>query len=130
MSAVVGLMFALRLAVGLEALPDVAADALTLILPGGVFGYLIDRLQEFGRPSLIIGVAVGLVVLGALAGAAAAGVLARRPSAVRSGIVVAALAIVTLPIVIIGGSEDTTISTAGATLGYLLLFALALELGR
>lgn len=130
MAAVVALMFALRLTFGLEALPDVAADALTLILPGGIFGYLIDRLQEFGRPSLIVGVAVGLIVLGAFAGAAATGTLARLRRAVRVGIVVGALAAVTLPIVVIGGSEDTTAMTAGVTLGYWLLFALVLELAR
>lgn len=128
MTAVVALMFALRLAVGLQALPDVAADALTLVLPGSVFGYLIDRLQEFGRPSLIVGLAVGLILLGALAGWIAARQLRRLPRAGRVAVVVAALAAVTLPIVVIGGSEDTTAPTALATLGYWLLFALVLEL--
>jgi len=130
MAAVVALMFAARLALGLQALPDVAADALTLILPGGVFGYLIDRLQEFGRPSLLVGVAAGLVILGALAGAAAARLLGDLRPAARVAIVVAALAAITLPVVVIGGTEDTTAPTALATLGYWLLFALLLELGR
>ena len=130
MTAVVALMFAMRLALGVQALPDVAADALTLILPGGVFGYLIDRLQEFGRPSLIAGVALGLIVLGALAGAVATRFLVVLPRAGRVGVVVAALALVTLPIVVIGGSEDATAPIALATLGYWLLFALVLELGR
>ena len=130
MSAVVALMFALRFALGIQALPDVAADALTLILPGGVFGYLIDRLQEFGRPSLIVGVAVGLIVLGAIAGAITARLLARIPGALRLVIVVFALAAITLPVVVIGGSEDATAPTALATLAYLILFALLLELGR
>ena len=130
MTAVVALMFALRLAFGIQALPDVAADALTLILPGGVFGYLIDRLQEFGRPSLIVGVALGLIVLGALAGAAAARLLVTLPRTGRVAVVVAALAVITLPIVVIGGSEDATAPTALATLAYWLLFALLLELGR
>ena len=130
MTAVVALMFVLRLAFDIQALPDVAADALTLILPGGVFGYLIDRLQEFGRPSLIIGVVVGLIVLGALAGAASARVLAGIPGVARIGIVFAAITAITLPIVVIGGSEDSTAATAAATVGYWLLFAFVLELGR
>ncbi len=130
MSVVVALMFALRFAAGIQALPDVAADALTLILPGGVFGYLIDRLQEYGRPSLIVGVAAGLIVLGAVAGASAARFLHRLPRLGRVAIIVIALAAVTLPIVIIGGSEDTTAVTALATLGYWVLFAVVLELGR
>ena len=129
MTAVVALMFALRLVAGIQSLPDVAADALTLILPGGVFGYLIDRLQEYGRPSLIIGVAVGLIVLGALAGAAAARFMRALPRPVRVAIVVAGLALITLPVVVIGGSEDATAPTALATLGYWVLFAAALELG-
>ena len=129
MTAVVALMFALRFAVGVQALPDVAADALTLILPGGVFGYLIDRLQEFGRPSLIVGVALGLILLGALAGAGAARFLDRLPRVARVLVVVGVLAALTLPIVLIGGSEDSTGSTALATLGYWVLFAVGLELG-
>ena len=128
MTAVVALMFALRFAIGIQALPDVAADALTLILPGGVFGYLIDRLQEFGRPSLIIGVAIGLIGLGAIAGAVAWR-LGTVPRVARAAIIVASLSTVTLPIVIIGGSEDLTLPTALATLGYWVLFAAVLEVG-
>src|SRR2546425_5021533 len=74
---VVALMFGLSLAAGIRALPDVAADAMTLVLPGSVFGFLIDRLQEYGRPSLLVGVAVGLVALSGLVGAIAATRLAR-----------------------------------------------------
>ena len=129
MSAVVALMFALRFAFDLQALPDVAADALTLILPGGVFGFLIDRLQEFGRPSLIVGVAVGLIVLGALAGVTSVRFLAGLPRVARATLVTAGLALVTLPVVVIGGSEDATAKTALATLGYWILFTLVLELG-
>ncbi|MDP9245891.1 MAG: hypothetical protein M3O64_04485, partial [Chloroflexota bacterium] len=130
MTAVVALMFALRFAAGVQALPDVAADALTLILPGGVFGYLIDRLQEFGRPSLIVGVAAGLILLGALAGTGTARFLDRLPGAGRVAIIVVVLAALTLPIVVIGGSEDATVPTATATLGYWVLFAILFELGR
>ena len=128
MTAVVALMFALRFAAGIQALPDVAADALTLILPGGVFGYLIDRLQEFGRPSLIVGVAIGLIGLGAVAGAVVR-TLGALPRAARIAIVVVGLAALTMPIVIIGGSEDLTVPTALATLGYWVLFAAVLEVG-
>ena len=129
MTAVVALMFALRFAFAVQALPDVAADALTLILPGGVFGYLIDRLQEFGRPSLIVGVVVGLIALGALAGAASVRFFAGSRRVVRGALVTGALALVTLPIVVIGGSEDATVTTALATLCYWILFAIVLELG-
>ena len=130
MTAVVALMFALRFAAGIRALPDVAADALTLILPGGVFGYLIDRLQEYGRPSLIVGVAAGLIVLGALAGAGTAWFLGGLPRFGRVAVIVVALSAVTLPIVVIGGSDDATLPTALATLSYWVLFAAVLELGR
>ncbi len=130
MAAVVALMFALRFAAGVQALPDVAADALTLILPGVVFGYLIDRLQEFGRPSLIVGVAAGLVLLGALAGAGTARFLDGLPRVGRVAVVVVVLAALTLPIVVIGGTEESTVPTALATLGYWVLFAAVLELGR
>ncbi|MDQ6858713.1 MAG: molybdopterin-dependent oxidoreductase, partial [Chloroflexota bacterium] len=129
MSAVVAVMCILRFAFEIRALPDVAADAFTLILPGGLFGYLIDRLQEYGRPSLIVGVAVGLIVLGALVGAGSARFLVRLPGIARVAIVTLVLAAVTLPIVVIGGYDDATAPTALATLGYWLLFALLLQLG-
>jgi DMSO/TMAO reductase YedYZ molybdopterin-dependent catalytic subunit len=125
---VVALMFGLRLAIGIQALPDVAADAMTLILPGSVFGFLIDRLQEYGRPSLLVGVAVGLVALCGLLGAIAATRLARLGHVPRGAVTAGALAVLTLPVVLLGAGEDAA-GPAIATAGYWALFAVLLELG-
>ena len=127
-AAVVALMFGLRLTVGIQALPDVAADAMTLVLPGSVFGFLIDRLQEYGRPSLLVGVAVGLVTLCGLLGAIAATRLARLGHLPRGGAIAATLAVLTLPIVVLGAGEDA-VGPAIATAAYWTLFAVLLEVG-
>ena len=127
-AVVVALMFGLRLSAGIQALPDVAADAMTLVLPGSVFGFLIDRLQEYGRPSLLVGVAVGLVTLCGLLGAIAATRLARLGHLPRGGAIAATLAVLTLPIVVLGAGEDA-VGPAIATAAYWTLFAVLLEVG-
>src|SRR5688572_26115872 len=101
-------MFGLRLTLGIRALPDIAADAMTLILPGGVFGFLIDRLQEFGRPLMLVGLSAGLLVLGALAGAGTARYLAGQPLLIRLVAPTAALCALTLPAVFLGAADEAT----------------------
>ncbi len=121
----VALMFGLRLLLGIEAFPDVAADALTLLLPGGVFGLLIDRLQEFGRPTLLTGLAVGLLVLCALVGAVSVGALPRTG---RFAVAVAVPTALTVPLVFLG-AEERAVAPAAATIGYWVVYALLLDLG-
>lgn len=125
---VVALMFGLRLAVGLRSLPDIAADAMTLLLPGSIFGYLIDRLQHFGRPLMLVGLSAGLVVLGALTAAAAARYLATRSLAVRLVAPAAALSLLTLPAVALGAADDWS-EPAVTTVAYWLLFSILLNGG-
>src|SRR5712691_12044081 len=125
---VVALMFGIRLAVGVQALPDSAADALTLILPGSVFGYLIDRLQEYGRPTLLVGVALSLIAVCAIAGALAATRLGAIHGLRRAALVMVGLSVVTVPFVFIGAGEEAT-APALATLLYWALFAVLLEAG-
>lgn len=126
---VVALMLALSTSLGIASLPDVAADAMTLVLPGSVFGYLIDRLQHFGRPLMLVGLAAGLVVLAAAVGAMAARVLAGLPALTRGLIVVAVLSALTLPVVLVGASEEQLGGLLVTTAAYWCLFALLLELG-
>ncbi len=128
-SVVVALMFALRLAVGLQALPDVAADALTLILPGFVFGFLIDRLQEFGRPLMLVGLSSGLLVLGAALGAAAARVGAGWPSAARVAAAAIAPCALTVPVVFVALAPEMAAEPALTTAAYWFLFAVLLHWG-
>jgi len=125
---VVALMFGIRLAAGVQALPDIAADAMTLIIPGSIFGYLIDRLQEYGRPTLLVGVAISLIVVCAIAGALAATRLGAVHGVRRAAVVVIGLAAVTVPFVFIGAGEDAT-APALATLLYWTFFAVLLEAG-
>ena len=126
---VVALMFALRLSLGIAALPDVAADAMTLILPGGVFGYLIDRLQHFGRPLMLVGLSGGLIVLGAIVGAATARVLAHAPALLRLAVPLIALCALTLPVVLLGASDEQVSGLLTSTVAYWSLFALLLSYG-
>ncbi len=62
-------MLVLRLAVGLPALIDVIGTGLALLLPGPVFGAMIDALQERGRPLLLLGTSVLILVIATLLGA-------------------------------------------------------------
>jgi DMSO/TMAO reductase YedYZ molybdopterin-dependent catalytic subunit len=124
----VALMFALRLAFGLLSLPDVAADAMTLILPGGFFGYLIDRLQHFGRPLMLLGLSVSLLALGAAAGAVTERSLAGRPLAVRLGLPTLALSALTLPAVLLGASDIAAVP-ALTTVASWSLFSVLLNAG-
>ncbi len=125
---VVALMFGLRLTLGVRALPDIAADAMTLVLPGGVFGFLIDRLQEFGRPLMLVGLSLGLLLLAATVGAATARSLADRSLFVRLVAPTAALCALTLPVVLIGAGDDAA-EPALATVVYWSLFAVVLNAG-
>ncbi len=68
----VAAMLALRLVAGVTGLIEVIGSGLTLLLPGPVFGTLIDALQERGRPLLVLATAVLLVVVGGGLGVAVA----------------------------------------------------------
>ena len=127
-AVVVALMFGVRLVAGIQALPDVAADAMTLVLPGSVFGFLIDRLQEYGRTSLLVGVAVGLIALCGLQGAIAATRLAGLGRLVRGAASAVALSLLTLPVVFLGAGEEAA-APAVATALYWVIFAVLLEIG-
>ncbi len=58
----------LRALVGLPSLGETIGNGLVLLLPGSLFGLLIDALQEKGRPLLLLGSSVLVILLGALLG--------------------------------------------------------------
>lgn len=103
----VGLSLALRLWVGLPGILDVVGSGLVILLPGPVFGRLIDSVQERGRPLLILGMALLVIAVGAvvgwLAGRGARGRL--RPISMWLG-----LWLLTLPLVLL--VEGSVLSTA------------------
>jgi DMSO/TMAO reductase YedYZ molybdopterin-dependent catalytic subunit len=126
---VVALMLALRTSLGVASLPDVAADAMTLVLPGSVFGYLIDRLQHFGRPLMLVGLAGGLVALAAVMGAVVARFLRGATALARGLIAAAAMSALTLPVVFLGASEEQLLGVVATTIAYWCLYAVLLTLG-
>lgn len=128
-AVVVALMFGLRLTLGLQAIPDVAADALTLILPGAVFGFLVDRLQEFGRPLMLVGLSSGLLLLGALIGAGAARFLGGWPTPARIAAPALVLSMLTVPVAFVGLPLDMAVEPALTTIAYWVLFAILLDWG-
>ncbi|MCL4543282.1 MAG: molybdopterin-dependent oxidoreductase [Chloroflexi bacterium] len=66
---VLWLAFVLRFVADVPTLPELFLDRVVLLIPGPVFGFLIDRLQLVGRPLLYAGLLVGeLVILAALGG--------------------------------------------------------------
>lgn len=83
--------------------------------PGPVFGYLIDSLQERGRPLLLLGTALLVIVVGGAAAALIAG--RRRRGRVTTSLAVAGgLWLLSLPLV--GAAQGTLAS--GATWSALL----------
>src|SRR3989442_2850053 len=64
----VALMYLAKLAIGTTPLPQLLQQPILAVMPGFVFGFLIDTLQNAGKvveeAGLIVGMIVGLVVLG------------------------------------------------------------------
>src|SRR6266851_1366630 len=67
--ALVALMYVAGLFLGLRALPQALSGPLLALMPGFVFGFLIDTLQHAGKVveefGLIVAMVVGLGILGA-----------------------------------------------------------------
>jgi DMSO/TMAO reductase YedYZ molybdopterin-dependent catalytic subunit len=89
--AAVAAMYVAGLLTGLRALPDLLQQPILGVMPGPVFGFLIDNLQHAGKvleeAGLIVTMVVALGVLGALAGYAT-----DRFSLPRAGLLAAAVA--------------------------------------
>jgi len=62
-------MYVAALLTGIKPLPDLLAEPVLALLPGPVFGFLIDRLQHLGKvleeAGLLVAMVVALAVLGA-----------------------------------------------------------------
>lgn len=67
--ALVALMYVANLLLGLRPLPQLLNEPLLSLMPGWMFGFLIDTLQHAGKvveeAGLIVGMVIGLGVLGA-----------------------------------------------------------------
>ncbi len=111
------LMFLLRMVTGFPTLPEALADGVLQLLPGQLFGLLIDLMQEVGRPLFILGLAAAVVVIGAIAGqlmarwtwvreapVPAAAFRRRGTWPVRVLVPALLLWILTVPLVVIGGT--------------------------
>src|ERR1700757_3320085 len=72
--ALVALMYLSELILGLKPLPQLLNEPLLSLMPGFVFGFLIDKLQHAGKVveefGLIVAMVVGLGVLGGIASVA------------------------------------------------------------
>jgi DMSO/TMAO reductase YedYZ molybdopterin-dependent catalytic subunit len=126
-----------RIITGLPSLSEVLGNGLALLLPGNVFGTLIDTLQERGRPLLLLGTSVFIVLVGAVLGrwvgrwswvAVApypSAPATRRGKAVLRWLVPAiGLWVLTLPLVAVGEGTITVSATWLALLDWLLLTGL------
>jgi DMSO/TMAO reductase YedYZ molybdopterin-dependent catalytic subunit len=61
-------MFVMRVVFGAPTLPELVQDQLIALVPGSVFGFVIDRLQFVAKPVLLVGLAALGVPFGALVG--------------------------------------------------------------
>src|SRR5437879_10318644 len=72
-------MYLAALLVGVRPLPDVLAEPVLALMPGPVFGFLIDNLKHLGKVVEEAGLLLGMVGGLAALGAACAWLSARRP---------------------------------------------------
>jgi len=130
-------MLILRVWTGLPGLLDVVGSGLAILLPGPVFGALIDSLQERGRPLLLLGTAALLVLISAAWGALAAAHVPTRArrwpgaasKASATGLLPAlGLWVVTLPLLLAAEGTLATAATWSTLIDWLLVAAL-LEIG-
>jgi DMSO/TMAO reductase YedYZ molybdopterin-dependent catalytic subunit len=136
-----GLTLAVTLAVrattGLPSLSEVLGNGLALLLPGSVFGTLIDALQEKGRPFLLLGASILILAVGALVGRIMASwswmavapypaaPAARRGRALLRWLLPGlGLWILTLPLVALGEGSIAVSATWASLLEWLLLTGL------
>lgn len=133
----VAAMLLLRVVAGVPALLDVLGSGLALMLPGPVFGSLIDALQEKGRPFLLLATALMLVVVSSLlaifmarrtgpgvAGQPATGSGRRGPYLRRWLVAGLLLWVVTLPLVVVAQGGVRTAATYTTLGDWLLISAL------
>ncbi len=71
-------MYLAALVTGIRPLPDLLSEPVLALMPGPVFGFLIDRLQHLGKVLAEAGLLGAMIVALALIGAAYASVAARR----------------------------------------------------
>jgi DMSO/TMAO reductase YedYZ molybdopterin-dependent catalytic subunit len=122
---------------GLPSLSEVIGNGLALVLPGSVFGVLIDALQERGRPLLLLGTSVLVVLLGAALGrwmgrwswqavapSPAAPARRRGRALVRWLAPAIALWVLSLPLIALGEGTVAVSATPTALVEWLLLTGL------
>src|SRR6266851_10002222 len=64
----VACMLVLRVLTGVPALPELFQDQVIALLPGSLFGFVLDRLQFAAKPLLLVGLALVAVPIGAILG--------------------------------------------------------------
>jgi len=131
-TATLAAMYVAALLTGIRPLPDVLSQPVLAVMPGPVFGFLIDRLQHLGKVLEEAGLVVGIVVALAVLGAAYAAVNARRHiphlALVAAGVGWVVLCLVVLPLAgdgLLGLNEGPTTPLVWAVL--FLIYGVLLE---
>ncbi len=140
--ATVAAMELASLLTGLRAVPDLLQQPILAVMPGPVFGFLIDNLQHAGKvveeAGLIVAMLVALALLGAATGLARTRWNLPTPSLLAAAVAWLAVALVVLPIGgqgLLGLAAGTTTPVIWAVVFavYWLVFDLAwgpVEAGR
>ncbi len=132
-----GATLLVRITFGVPFLSEVIGDGMALLLPGSVFGTLIDALQERGRPLLLFGTSIFVILVGATLGRWMAGwswmavapypaapAIRRGRSLVRWLLPALGLWVLTLPLIALGEGSLSVPSTPAALADWLLLTGL------
>jgi DMSO/TMAO reductase YedYZ molybdopterin-dependent catalytic subunit len=98
----VAAMYLVALVTGTHPLPDLLQQPILAVMPGPVFGFLIDNLQHAGKvieeAGLIVNMVAALTVLGALAGFAAERHGLPRAGLIAAGVGWLVVALIVLPV--------------------------------
>ena len=104
-------MYLAALLVGIRPLPDVLAEPVLALMPGPVFGFLIDNLQHLGKVLEEAGLLLGMIAALTALGAAYGWVVVRRPLP-HLALVAAALAWLVLALVVLPLAGDGLLGLA------------------
>ena len=137
--AMTAAMAVLRFTTGTPSLPEIVGEAIIGLMPAPVFSFILDTMQKAAKPTLYVGIFVGMLAVGGLLGKGFAyGELSWRRAFRLAAVVWAAVGLIVLPLLGVGlfgsGVRAGTVTLAiqlalvvGSFAGALLLLLRATE---
>src|SRR5688572_29118455 len=97
--AMTAAMAVLRFTTGTPSLPEIVGEAIIGLMPAPVFSFILDTMQKAAKPTLYVGIFVGMLAVGGLLGNGFAyGELSWRRAFRLGAVVWAAIGLIVLPL--------------------------------